>query len=42
MAEVDRDWMPEIRTLIGLEEKRGKRVFRIGSVGELKGFEGRR
>jgi adenylate kinase family enzyme len=37
--DVDRDWMPEIRRLVGLEEKRGKRIFRLGSVAELDGFE---
>jgi adenylate kinase family enzyme len=38
IAEVDRDWMPEIRELVALEENRGKRVFRIGSVDELEAF----
>ena len=35
IAEVDRDWMPEIRKLVALEEKRGKKAVRIGSVAEL-------
>jgi adenylate kinase family enzyme len=38
IAEVGRDWMPEIRKLVALEENRGKRVFRIGSVDELEAF----
>jgi hypothetical protein len=37
--EVDQNWMPEIRRLVALEEQRGKRVFRLGSVAELDGFE---
>jgi len=37
--EVDQEWMPEIRDLVALEEQRGKRIFRIGSVAELDGFE---
>ena len=36
--EVDQSWMPEIRRLVTLEEQRGKRVFRLGSVAELDGF----
>jgi adenylate kinase family enzyme len=39
--EVDRDWMPEIRRLVALEEQRGKRVFRLNSVADLDGFDGR-
>ena len=38
--EVDQNWMPEIRRLVALEEQRGKRVFRLGSVSDLDGFEG--
>jgi adenylate kinase family enzyme len=38
--EVDQNWMPEIRRLVALEEQRGKRVFRFGSVTDLDGFEG--
>ena len=37
--EVDQSWMPEIRRLVTLEEQRGKRVFRLGSVADLNGFE---
>ncbi len=37
--EVDQEWMPEIRGLVTLEEQRGKRIIRIGSVAELDGFE---
>ena len=37
--EVDRDWMPEIRDLVAAEGRRGKRVFRLGSVAELDRFE---
>jgi hypothetical protein len=33
--EVDRDWMPEIRRLVGAEGARGKPVRRITSVEEL-------
>ena len=39
--EVDQKWMPEIRRLVALEEQRGKRVFRLGSIAELDGFDGR-
>jgi adenylate kinase family enzyme len=38
--EVDRDWMPEIRRLVTLEEQRGKRVFRLNSIADLDGFDG--
>jgi adenylate kinase family enzyme len=38
--EVDRDWMPEIRRLVALEEQRGKRIFRLSSVADLDGFDG--
>jgi adenylate kinase family enzyme len=37
--EVDQSWMPEIRRLVATEEQRGKRVFRLGSVADLDGFE---
>jgi adenylate kinase family enzyme len=37
--EVDQTWMPEIRRLVALEEQRGKRVFRLGSVVDLDGFD---
>jgi adenylate kinase family enzyme len=36
--EVDQDWMPEIRRLVALEEQRGKRIFRLGSIEDLDGF----
>jgi hypothetical protein len=39
--EVDQNWMPEIRRLVALEEQRGKRIFRLNSVADLDGFEGR-
>ena len=39
--EVDRDWMPEIRRLVALEEQWGKRIFRLGSIADLDGFESR-
>ena len=39
--EVDQTWMPEIRRMVTLEEQRGKRVFRLGSMAELDAFEGR-
>lgn len=37
--EVNQTWMPEIRRIVALEEQRGKRVFRLGSVADLDGFE---
>ncbi len=37
--EVDQEWMPEIRSSIALEEQRGKRIFRLGSVSDLDAFE---
>jgi adenylate kinase family enzyme len=37
--EVDREWMPEIRRIVAAEERKGKRVVRIGSIAELDGFE---
>ena len=33
--------MPEIRSLVELEERRGKRVFRLSSVEDLDGFTAR-
>ena len=39
--DVDQNWMPEIRRLVTLEEQRGKRVFRLGSVSDLDDFESR-
>jgi len=37
--EVDQEWMPEIRRLIAIEEQKGKRIFRLGSVADLDRFE---
>jgi hypothetical protein len=37
-AEVDRDWMPEIRRLVDDEERRGKRVFRLATLEETNSF----
>jgi adenylate kinase family enzyme len=37
--EVDQDWMPDIRRLVALEETRGKRIFRLGSISALDGFD---
>src|SRR5262249_44852418 len=34
--EVDKTWMPEIRELAAIEERRGKQVARIASVSELE------
>jgi adenylate kinase family enzyme len=39
--EVDQKWMPKIRRLVEVEEQRGKRVFRLGSIADLDGFDGR-
>jgi hypothetical protein len=39
--ENDQNLMPEIRSLVAMEEQRGKRVFRLGSVEELKAFPDR-
>jgi adenylate kinase family enzyme len=36
--EVDQEWMPEIRRLVTMEEQRGKRVVRLGSIQDLDGF----
>jgi adenylate kinase family enzyme len=38
--EVDQEWMPEIRQLVAMEEQRGKRVVRLGSIEDLDGFGG--
>jgi adenylate kinase family enzyme len=38
--DVDQNWMPDIRCLVGTEEARGKRVFRLTSVSELTNFAG--
>jgi len=40
IAEVDREWMPEIRRLVAQEEGRGKVVRRVVGVEALKGFVG--
>ena len=39
--KVDRNWMPEIRRLVALEEQRGKRIFRLNSIAQLDEFDGR-
>jgi adenylate kinase family enzyme len=36
--DVDKTWMPEIRRLVAVEEKRGKQVSRLASVAELEQF----
>jgi hypothetical protein len=36
--EVDQDWMPEVRRLVGREEAASKRVHRIGDVAALRDF----
>jgi len=36
--EVDRDWMPQIRELTAIEERKDKRIFRLASVADLDGF----
>jgi hypothetical protein len=38
MWEVDRDLMPEVRSLVADEELRGKRIFRLTSLEERDGF----
>ena len=38
IAEVDRDWMPEMRRLADAEERRGKRIFRLATLEELTSF----
>jgi adenylate kinase family enzyme len=38
--EVDQNWMPEIRRLVGREEQQGKRIVRLVSVADLDGFDG--
>jgi hypothetical protein len=37
--EVDQNWMPEIRRLVGREEQQGKRIVRLVSVADLDGFD---
>jgi hypothetical protein len=36
--EVDRNWMPELRTLCAMAEANGKTVIRLASVDELNAF----
>jgi hypothetical protein len=36
--EVDGDWMPEIRRLISVEERRSKRVHRLAAIEDLSRF----
>ena len=36
--EVDRDWMPEIRELAAIEQRKGTRVYRLSSVAQLDNF----
>jgi hypothetical protein len=38
IADVDRDWMPEIRRLANAEETRGKQVFRLATFEDLNSF----
>jgi len=38
IAEVDRDWMPELRRFVQAEEHVGKRVVRLQSFEALAGF----
>lgn len=38
MGYVDRELMPEIRSLVAEEELRGKRIFRLTSLEEVEGF----
>jgi adenylate kinase family enzyme len=38
IAEVDRDWMPEVRNLADEAERAGKRVMRLTTLDELNGF----
>jgi len=38
IAEVDRDWLPEMRNLVQAEERAGKRVVRIESYEALASF----
>jgi adenylate kinase family enzyme len=41
IAEVDRDWMPEIRALVAASERRGATVIRLASVEEIDAFTAR-
>jgi adenylate kinase family enzyme len=41
IAEVDRDWMPEIRALVAAAERRGATVIRLASVEEIDAFTAR-
>ena len=36
--EGDQTWMPHIRSLVAMEEERGKRVARLTSVSDLENF----
>jgi adenylate kinase family enzyme len=38
IAEVDRDWMPDIRRAVADEEQHGKQVFRLATLEELNSF----
>ena len=38
IAEVDREWMPEMRQLVADEENLGKQVFRLATLEELNSF----
>lgn len=38
IAEVDRDWLPEIRRLVADESRRGKSIFRLETYEELSSF----
>jgi hypothetical protein len=35
MAEIDREWMPQMRRLVDVEETRGKHVYRLASLDDL-------
>jgi adenylate kinase family enzyme len=39
ISEVDQNWMPEIRRMVAVEEQCGKRIFMLGSIAELDGFQ---
>jgi adenylate kinase family enzyme len=39
IAEVDRDWMPDVRRLVAVEETAGKRINRILSFDALEAFQ---
>ena len=41
IAEVDHDWMPEVRALVAAEERRGATVIRLASVEEIDAFAAR-